>query len=278
MTFALVALTTGVGRVEPDGSVAVLDVPHPSLAAFLRDAGPHVDAVRLPVRSVTEHPDAAPVAGPGSAVWGVGLNYRSKQLATGRPAPDEPVLFSKVPGAVVGPDSVLGLPRASECVDYEGEIAVVLAGTLFEATPAQARAAIGGIAAANDITARDVMRRTGNPAVAKNFPGFAPMGAVMIDLEQAGGLDGITLQTTVDGVVRQSDRSDGLLFGLPDLLAFLSRFTVLRPGDVVLTGTPAGTGDEDQRYLRPGTTIEVAVAELPLLRTTVVDAAREAAA
>ena len=132
----VVALVGGVGRLDPDGTVAQLDVPFPSLTAFLRAGQPLADlakaAVVLP-RALEEAP-VAPAAGAGATVWGVGLNYRSKQIATGRDVPDHPVLFVKSAGSIAAAGAPITLPQASSCVDYEGEIAVLIGAPLFEAT------------------------------------------------------------------------------------------------------------------------------------------------
>ncbi|HVX22660.1 MAG TPA: fumarylacetoacetate hydrolase family protein [Acidimicrobiales bacterium] len=265
------AIEGGIGRLEDDGSVAVLDG---DLAGYLAD-GNHLDALASAPARDRRHPDEvtpAPVLAPGASVWGIGLNYRSKQLATGRSLPKHPALFLKAPAGIARPGEPIRIPAtAPDCVDYEGEIAVVVGAPLFEATPATAASAVVAVAAANDVTARDVMKATGVPSLAKSYPGFGQFGSAVVDPEASGGVKGVEVTTRVNGELRQSDRGDGMILPVPDLLSLLSRYVVLRPGDVVLTGTPAGTGDETKTYLAPGDVVDVEVAGLPVLRSTVVD-------
>lgn len=263
----VVSLREGVGRLERDGTVAELDQPHASLRSFLLSGHSLDDLSSRKVRRrwpIDEAP-LAPVAAEGATIFGVGLNYLSKQLATGRTPPDEPVLFIKALSSLGMPGAPVILPAESDCVDYEGEIAAIIGGTVFEAAADTAIRAVAGVAAANDLTARDVMRRSGNPSLAKSFPGFGQIGSFVGSLESMGGPEAIDLRVTVNGVVRQSDCSAGMLISIGSLVALISRYVVLRPGDIVLTGTPSGTGDEEQRYLAAGDVVEVAVGDLPLL-------------
>ena len=266
------ALERGIGRLE-DGGVAVLDAPM-CLADFLAEGGRLADLEGAAVvdRLPLEGARLAPVVRPSAATWGIGLNYRSKQEATGRSLPERPTLFSKAASAAVAPGGAIRIPAsAPDCVDYEGEIAVILSSPLFEAGPDEAASAVGAVTAANDVTARDVMRATGNPSLAKSYPGFGQLGSAVLDPVTAGGFDALTLTTRVNGDVRQSDTGAGLIYPVEELLALLSQHVLLRPGDVVLTGTPAGTGDETRTYLGGGDAVEVEVAGLPALRSPVVD-------
>jgi 2-keto-4-pentenoate hydratase/2-oxohepta-3-ene-1,7-dioic acid hydratase in catechol pathway len=262
----LVNLAGRIGVLD-DGHVAELDSPYRSVADVLADGS--LDRVtRFDVRR--EIPLAeAPVRtlGFGVSVWGIGLNYRSKLVATGRTPPAHPVLFMKAPSAFAERHDVT-LPDASNQVDFEGEIAVVIGTHLFESTVAEAARGIAGVAAANDVTARDVMRVTGSPSLAKSFPGFGQIGAVMQPCTEPGALDAIPIETHVNGDVRQRDDSSGMLLPIADVISLLSRYVLLRPGDVVLSGTPAGTGDETGSFLGPGDVVAVIVDALPPLSTT----------
>ncbi|MBO0732617.1 MAG: fumarylacetoacetate hydrolase family protein, partial [Acidimicrobiaceae bacterium] len=111
----------------------------------------------------------------------------------------------------------------------------------------------------------------GSPSLAKSFPGFAQFGVTVAAPEVLGGFERIGLQTTVNGEVRQQDTGGGMIVPVGELLALISRYTLLRPGDVVLTGTPAGTGDERGCYLAPGDVIEVTVGDLPALCSYVIE-------
>jgi 2-keto-4-pentenoate hydratase/2-oxohepta-3-ene-1,7-dioic acid hydratase in catechol pathway len=267
-----IALSEGIGRLDADGSVAVLESPC-TLADHLANGGRLRDLEALPVggRGQLGEVELAPLLSPGAATWGVGLNYWSKQAATGRDVPDFPTLFLKAAAAGARPGEPIRVPSsASECVDYEGEVAVVVGQTLFEATASAAAEAVSAITAANDVTARDLMRSTRNPTLAKSFPTFGQLGAAVLDPAAVGGLEALELTTRVNGTLRQVDRGSGMIIGVGELLALLSRHVVLRPGDVVLTGTPAGTGEETETYLGPGDVVEVSVSNLPVLRSEVV--------
>lgn len=267
----LVALKGGVGRLERDGSVSELDLPHPSVAALLSEHGGRAAADAAEACGTRGSIGLQDVTGvsmlaPGAAVWGVGLNYRSKQLATGRPRPEVPILFAKARSSFSGAGSPICVPAAApECVDYEGEIAVMIGSHLDGATAREAAQGIAGYLAANDVTARDVMRASGNPTLAKSFRGFGQLGCAMACVDGAAALGTIPLSTWVNGDLRQQDDSDGMLLSVSELVSLLSRYVLLRPGDVVLTGTPAGTGDETGRYLVSGDRVEVKVGDLPAL-------------
>jgi len=265
----VVGLPGGVGLLG-NGVVAEVEFDG-SLRDFLLGGRDPRALAELPVRRRVPIAESAvtPVVGPASAVWGVGLNYRSKQIVTGRTPPEHPVLFVKGPRATATTTVPIALPAASSCVDFEGEVAVVIGAPLSEATASEARRAIAGVVAANDVTARDVMRALGSPVVAKSCPGFGQFGAVM-RTSDAVELDDIRLRTWVNGALRQDDSTAGLLLPIPELLALMSRYTAFAPGDVVLTGTPAGTGDEEAAYLAAGDTVVVQVDDVEPLVSTVV--------
>ena len=262
-----------IGRFEDDGSLAILDVDsRGSLADFLAAGESLAKLKGARVGSRSDPLDVVPgaIVGPASTIYGIGLNYRSKQEATGREPPEYPTLFIKSTAALGLPGAAVALPEAApDCVDYEGEIAVVLGAPLLAASPNDAAAAIAAVVPANDVTARDVMRNTGNPTLAKSFPGFAQFGSAVLDPRAYGGIGSLELRTVVNGEIRQRDTGAGMLIDAAELLALLSRYVQIRPGDVVLTGTPAGTGEETNRYLRPGDVVEVSVGDLPALRSTI---------
>lgn len=264
----LVVTTQGIGRVA-GSEVHLLDLPHPDLGALLRDGGwAMADAAgrRATVALDEVGPLLAPLPGP-LAIWGVGLNYRAKAATAGRDLPTEPILFLKPATALAAPGAVLPVPtpRPAE-LDYEAELALVIGAPLHEATPDQAWAAVAGLAPANDMTARDVMRATANPLLAKGFKGLSPLGPSIGD---ARGLDDgldLRVRSWVDGEARQDGRTSDLIFSVSDLLSRLSRYAALQPGDVVLTGTPPGTGQDLGRHLEDGQEVVVEVEGLLPLR------------
>jgi 2-keto-4-pentenoate hydratase/2-oxohepta-3-ene-1,7-dioic acid hydratase in catechol pathway len=126
------------------------------------------------------------------------------------------------------------------------------------------------ITAANDLSARDVMRATGSPTLAKSFPGCNPLGMSLATVDEFADRDRIGLSTWVNGELRQQDTTAGLIFSVPDLVARLSQYAALEPGDVVLTGTPAGTGQDRHCFLVPGDHVRVEVESVLPLETSVV--------
>ncbi|MER7003774.1 fumarylacetoacetate hydrolase family protein [Dactylosporangium sp. NPDC000555] len=267
----VVSTVFGVGRVEND-EIAVLDTPFPHVGAVIEATGSLDVLTRSPVRQRVPLQGAALLAPLGTprSVWGVGLNYRSKAAHTGRGLPSEPILYLGAPSAVLAPDAEVAIPtgRTAE-MDYEGEIAIVIGRRLYRAAAEQVWPSVAGITAANDMTARDVMRATAAPTLAKSFPGFNPLGASVCTVDEFADRDRIPIRTWLNGELRQDDTSDGMIFSVPDLLARISWFAALEPGDVVLTGTPAGTGQDRGSYLGPGDRIRIEVGPVLPLVTTV---------
>lgn len=272
----VVTTHAGIGRVEND-EIALLDTPFPDLGAVLREAG-SLEVLRS-ARVLRRVPLAsaeltAPLGVPG-AVWGIGLNYRSKAELTGRDLPTEPILFLAASAAVLAPGSSVTLPADStRQMDYEAEIAVVIGRPLYCVAPEDVWAGVAGITAANDMTARDVMRATAIPALAKSFPGFKPLGASVCTPDELADRDRIPVRSWVNDELHQDDTSAGLIFPIPELISRISRYAPLQPGDVVLTGTPAGTGQDRDCFLAPGDRVRVEVGPVLPLTTSI---AREAA-
>lgn len=181
----------------------------------------------------------------------VGRNYAAHAKELGNDVPKEPLLFLKPPSSIIGDGESIRLPSVSKQVEYEGEIGVVLSRRLRKATPAEARLAVGGIVAANDVTARDLQKSDSQWTRAKGFDTFCcvgPVGAVPAELSD------LQLTTRVNGTVRQRGQASSMVFAIPALLAYISQVMTLEPGDLVLTGTPEGVGT-----LAPGDVVEVEI-------------------
>ena len=181
---------------------------------------------------------AAAPARPGKIVC-VGRNYREHAKELGNEVPAAPLLFLKPPSSVIGDGEPIVLQPASARVEFEGEIGVVLGARLTRASEADAARAVRGVAAVNDVTARDLQRSDGQWTRAKGFDSFCPIGP-----EARGGFDAAALQvvTLVNGAERQRGLARDMVFAAPFLLAYISHVMTLEPGDVVATGTPAGVG------------------------------------
>ncbi len=187
---------------------------------------------------------------PGKIVC-VGRNYREHAKELGNAVPAEPLLFLKPSSAIIGPGEAIVSPAMSRQVEHEGEIGVVIGVPIRRATEAQALAAIRGIVALNDVTARDIQKSDPQWTRGKGFDTFCPIGpewAGVPDFEQ------LEVVTRVNGVVRQRGVGSEMVFSVPALLAYITRVMTLEAGDIVATGTPAGVGP-----LMPGDTVEVEV-------------------
>ena len=201
----------------------------------------------------------APVA--PSKILGIGRNYVQHAKELGNPVPDEPVLFLKAPSSLIGPGASVVLPPESERVEFEGEIAVVLRQRLSRASADEARAAILGATCACDVTARDLQRRDATFARGKSFDTFCPIGpALLLEPE----LEALSVETRVNGKVRQQGSSSEMIWGVTELLVYASQMMTLEAGDVVLTGTPEGVGP-----LAPGDELEVEVSGVGVLENRV---------
>lgn len=181
----------------------------------------------------------------------VGRNYAAHAKELGNEVPERPLLFFKPPSAVIGDGEPIRLPEASQRVDHEAEIALVIGRRMRRVAAADAMAGVVGIACANDVTARDLQKVDGQWARAKGFDTFCPLGATVTD---GFAWDDLEIIGRVNGEVRQHGHVRDLLFGFPALLAYVSGIMTLEPGDVILTGTPEGVGP-----LAPGDVVEVEI-------------------
>ena len=173
-----------------------------------------------------------------SKVVCVGRNYREHAKELGNEVPKEPLLFLKPPTTIVGPGAAVELPRESERVEHEGELALVIGRTIRRATEAEAAAAIFGVTCADDVTARDLQKKDVQFTRGKGFDGFCPVGP-WIETEP-GDLAALALRLEVNGVNRQSASTGEMVFSPAFVVAYISQVMTLLPGDLILTGTPAG--------------------------------------
>lgn len=169
----------------------------------------------------------------------VGLNYRDHAEEFGHKIPGEPVLFIKPSTAVIGPGEAIILPRTSVRVDYEAELAIVIGRTCRKAPPASAAGYILGYTCANDVTARDLQERDGQWTRSKSFDTFLPLGPYIVSEIDPSGL---AVRLYLNRELKQSSSTRNLIFDVYNLVSFISEIMTLHPGDVILTGTPAGVG------------------------------------
>lgn len=178
----------------------------------------------------------------GTKIMCVGRNYRPHAEELGNPVPQQPLWFTKPPSSLVGHGGTVRLPAGFGRIDYEGEVAVLLGQRCRQASRAEAAAAVVGITAALDITARELQKADGQWTRAKGFDTFCPLGPVWQAAPDPGQWGEITVRTVVNDKVVQHDRLASLIFSIPELIEHLSACMTLEPGDVILTGTPAGVG------------------------------------
>jgi 2-keto-4-pentenoate hydratase/2-oxohepta-3-ene-1,7-dioic acid hydratase in catechol pathway len=192
----------------------------------------------------------------------VGRNYREHAKELGNEVPTEPLLFFKPPSSLLAPGGVVRMPAASSRVDFEGELAFVIGRRASRLKlSADWRSFIRGYTLANDVTARDLQKKEGQWTRPKGWDTFCPVGPFVsdeIDPEAA-----LTLETRVNGEVKQHATTADFIFPIPELLAWITQAITLEPGDLVLTGTPAGVGP-----LAPGDRVEVSVPGLGVLSNT----------
>lgn len=187
---------------------------------------------------------------PGKIVC-VGRNYSEHAKELGNAVPSQPLLFLKPPSAVIRSGEAIVSPVLTKQLEHEGEIGVVIGSPLRRASEAQALAAIRGIVALNDVTARDLQKSDPQWTRGKGFDTFCPIGPEWVGVPD---FDRVEVITRVNGVVRQRGLGSEMVFSVPVLLAYISQVMTLEPGDVVATGTPSGVGP-----LLPGDTVEVEV-------------------
>jgi acylpyruvate hydrolase len=213
--------------------------------------------------------DYAPlVPRPGKIIC-QGLNYRSHILEMGHELPTYPTLFVKFREALVGAHDDIVLPAASDAVDWEAELALVIGTPVRHASPDAAAAAIAGFTVANDVSMRDWQYRALEWMPGKTWERSTPLGPWLVTPDELGGTaPDLAIGCDVDGAVRQAGRTSELVFSPADLVAYVSEFVTLEPGDVVLTGTPAGVGHgmHPPVYLEPGQVVRTTIQGIGELR------------
>jgi 2-keto-4-pentenoate hydratase/2-oxohepta-3-ene-1,7-dioic acid hydratase in catechol pathway len=213
----------------------------------------------------------APVPRPGKVVC-VGLNYRDHAAESKMPVPERPVLFSKFPTAVIGPDQPIEIPFGSSRVDYEAELAVVI-GRRAKLVPVErALEYVLGYTNFNDVSARDFQFADGQWQRGKSCDTFAPFGPAIVTADEIADPHTLRIRARVNGQTLQDSNTNQLVFGVPELIAFISETITLEPGDVIATGTPPGVGfaRNPPIFLQPGDVVEIEVEGLGVLSNPVV--------
>lgn len=213
----------------------------------------------------------APLPRPGKILC-IGLNYRDHAAESNQPIPDHPTVFAKYNNTVVGPGAAIVLPTVTEKVDYEAEFAFVIGRTARNVAAADALDYVAGYLPFNDVSARDYQMRTSQWTVGKTFDTFGPMGPALVTSDEIANPHDLDIQLTINGEVLQSSNTSNLIFSVNELIADLTSFMTLEPGDLISTGTPSGVGSarKPQRWLRAGDVVAITIEGLGTLENPVV--------
>ena len=220
----------------------------------------------------------APIPRPRKNIFGIGLNYTehvaesARSLDTSNELPQQPVIFSKPPTAVVaGNDPIRHNAKVTQQLDWETELAVIIGSTARRVAEGDALNHVFGYTVINDVSARDC-RRAGQWIVSKGQDSFAPMGPCIVTADEIGDPHNLNILTHVNGVEKQNSNTRFMLFNVPQLIADISSVMTLEPGDIIATGTPAGVGAgrTPQEFMWPGDVVECTVEGIGTLRNPII--------
>jgi len=250
---------TRAGRLDGD-TITVLDAP--DVGVLLAGGREMIEAAQAATGQQVAYVGAnlAPVVPRPPKIICVGLNYLAHIAEGNNSQPEYPTLFAKYTRALIGPHDPITLPAASERVDWEVELAIVIGAGGRHLTKENAMDAVAGYTAFNDISARDWQRRTPQWLQGKTFEGTTPVGPVLVTRDELDATD-LEVRCEVDGVVMQQSRTSDLLFKVTDIVAYASTVITLEPGDIIATGTPSGVGGgrTPPVFLKPGQTVRTYV-------------------
>ncbi len=229
----LVSFEGGFGRVE-EGEVVHMG---PDLVTYLA-SGQATDGGRLPLAEVRL---LAPVPRPGK-IFGIGLNYRDHAEESGQPVPEEPILFAKFTNSVIGPGAPIVIPAATAEPDYEAELCVVIGRTAHDVDVSAALDHVAGYTCANDVSARDLQLSVSQWTRGKAVDTFLPCGPWLVTTDEIPDPQSLRVSCVLNGRTMQDSTTAQMVFGVAELVSFISRTCTLEPGDLIVTGTPPGVG------------------------------------
>ncbi|MBY0508595.1 MAG: fumarylacetoacetate hydrolase family protein [Rhodospirillaceae bacterium] len=292
-------LTISVGDRETiaartDERSAVIDIGSAGIAESMLDLAARPATVLDEIRKLLANPKGAltlrdysvraPVPVPKRNIFCVGKNYRAHAAEFGRSGfdagavggdevPEAPIVFSKPPSSVASPGSPIRVAADPyHSVDYEGELAVVIGRGGSKIAAHAAMDHVFGYTIVNDVTAREVQKRHKQWLLGKGIDGYCPMGPVIVPRSDVEDVGALRLTTTVNGELRQEAYIRDLIFPIPELIATISRFITLQPGDIIATGTPegVGVGFHPPKYLQPGDVVAITISGIGTLQNPVV--------
>ena len=212
----------------------------------------------------------APLPCPGKVLC-VGHNYKG-HIGIGREQlPEYPDLFCKTPNTIIGPAQPILIPAMTDQVDYEAELMVVIGSTARSVTVTDALAHVAGYTIFNDVSARDIQKRTSQWLLGKSFDTFGPMGPTLVTADEVADPHCLDLELTVNGVPKQRANTSDLIFSVPFLVSYLSQVMTLEPGDVIATGTPAKLPEAAQPrvFLQEGDRVRISIDKLGVLENPI---------
>jgi 2-keto-4-pentenoate hydratase/2-oxohepta-3-ene-1,7-dioic acid hydratase in catechol pathway len=232
------------------------------------NAAASTSAARYAISEVRRH---APVPDPPT-ILGIGMNYHAHIAELGREQPEWQYWFNKQHTSIAGPGDPIVLPAVSDMVDYEGELAMVIGPRCQHVPAARAFEVVAGFTIINDVSARDWQWRTPTFTMGKSFDSHAPCGPELVTVDEVGDPADLGLRTWVNDELRQDSRTSDLIFGLRQMIEYLTTALPLEPGTIIATGTPAGVGAgfEPPRFLQDGDVVRIAIEGLGELRNPVV--------
>ncbi len=246
---------------------------HPDLKSLIGD-----DYAKLISSSADTAPRVAlsdvqllpPITNPDKIIC-VGLNYESHRKETGRPEVEFPTLFTRFANSQIGDGAAMWRPAESTSFDYEGELAVIIGSGGWKIPEDKALEHVAGYSCYNDGSVRDWQRHTSQFTPGKNFRHTGPFGPWLVTTDEIPDPSTLTLTTRLNGEVMQHATTDLLIFTIPVLINYISRFTRLEPGDVIVSGTPGGVGfkRDPQVFMKPGDVVEVEISKIGILRNPI---------
>jgi len=259
---AYVAPSAGFLDRYPDLKAVLAANALADLQADVQKGGQRVAPAQVQAQAV--------IPAPGKVIC-VGLNYKTHVAETKRPDSEHPSLFLRFADSLAAHGDEVLRPEFSERFDWEGELAFVIGKGGRHIAAADAFDHIAGYTCFNDVSVRDWQRHTHQFTPGKNFPGTGPLGPFLLTRDEVPDVTQLTLQTRLNGQVVQHASLADLIFDIPTIVAYISRFTPLSPGDVIATGTPGGVGDrrEPPLYMKEGDVVEVEITGLGVLRNRI---------
>jgi 2-keto-4-pentenoate hydratase/2-oxohepta-3-ene-1,7-dioic acid hydratase in catechol pathway len=253
------------GLFDRDGTIrdlsgAVRDIDGEALAPASLERLRRLDPNSLP--AVSGAPRLGPCVGQVSKIVAIGLNYRLHAQEAGAAIPSEPIFFMKAPSSICGPNDDVMIPKGSQKTDYEVELGIVIGSLARYISKSEARSHVAGYCVVNDVSEREFqIERGGQWTKGKSADTFCPIGPWLVTADEVPDPGKLALWTEVNGERRQNSNTADLIFGVDEIVSYVSQFMTLLPGDVIPTGTPSGVGMgfKPPKFLKPGDRMRLSV-------------------